>query len=72
MLALLYRATGRSAAAEPLYQRALAIIEEALPADHPHQAVVRENYATLLDALGRPAEAAELRARAEAIRRRRG
>ena len=69
-LAGLYHETGRLA--EPLYQRAIAINEKVLPADHPYQALFRENYAALLGALGRTAEAAELRARAEAIRQRRG
>ena len=57
-LAELYRATGRLAEAEPLYERVLAILEKALPPDHPHQALFRENYAILLDQLGRSEEAA--------------
>ena len=57
-----------TAEAEPLYQRAIAILEKALPPDHPHQMQVRENYAHLLDQLGRHAEAAELRVPAQAIR----
>ncbi len=44
------------------------IREEALPPDHPHLMQGRENYAHLLDQLGRPAEAAKLRASARAIR----
>jgi hypothetical protein len=60
------------AEAAPLYRRGLAIIEKTLPADHPHQVVIRENYAGLLEALGRPTEAAGLRARAKVIRHRRG
>ena len=71
-LAVLYRGTGRYTEAEPLYRRALVIWEKILPADHRDLMVGLENYAGLLEALDRPAEAAELRARAEAIRHRRG
>src|SRR4051794_37069204 len=60
----IYRDTGRHAEAEPLYERAIAILEKSLPADHPTLATVRENYAVLLDELGRAAEAAGLRAKA--------
>jgi tetratricopeptide (TPR) repeat protein len=67
-LAELYRVQGRYAEAEPLYQRAIAILEKALPPDHPHRIGVRENYAHLLDQLGRHTEAAELRVPAQAIR----
>jgi hypothetical protein len=67
-LALLYRATSRLAEAELLYRRALSIIEKSLPADHPHQALFRENYARLLDQLGRGQEAASLRAQTAAAR----
>ena len=68
---MLYRATGRYAQAEPLYQRAIAILDKSLPPDHPNLAVVRENYAAVLDRLGRGDEAAALRAQAAAIRQRR-
>jgi tetratricopeptide (TPR) repeat protein len=67
-LANLYRDTGRSPEAEPLFKRAMAILEKTLPPDHPHRMRGRENYARLLDQLGRHAEAAELRAQAPAIR----
>ena len=50
-LALLYRATGRYAEAEPLLKRALAIGEKTLPPDHPHLRKVRENHADLLGQL---------------------
>jgi hypothetical protein len=71
-LAELYRATGRYAQAEPLFfQRALAILDKSLPSDHPNLAVVRENYAPVLDRLGRGDEAAALRAEAVVIRQRR-
>jgi tetratricopeptide (TPR) repeat protein len=62
-LALLYRDTGRYPQAEPLYQRAIVILDKSLPADHPNLALVRENYAILLDALGRADKAAALRSR---------
>jgi tetratricopeptide (TPR) repeat protein len=47
-LANLYRAQGRYAEAEPLFQRALAINKQALPPDHPSNAATLENYANLL------------------------
>ena len=50
------------AEAAPLYRRGLAIIEKTLPADHPHLMMGLQNYAALLEALGRTAEADELRA----------
>jgi hypothetical protein len=46
-----YRA--RYAEAEPLYQRALAIIEKALGAEHPNVVQVKKNYAFLLSKMGR-------------------
>jgi tetratricopeptide (TPR) repeat protein len=67
-LANLYRATGRYAEAEPLFQRAIAIGEKSLPPHHPYQALCRENYARFLDRLGRTNEAAALRNQAEASR----
>jgi hypothetical protein len=67
-LAELYRAAGRHAEAEPLWQRTIAILEKSLTPDHPHLMIGLENYATLLDQLGRGGEASEFRARAEAIR----
>jgi len=47
-LAELYRAQGRYGAAEPLYQRALALCERVLGTKHPAVAIVRKNYAILL------------------------
>ncbi len=67
-LALLYAAQGRYAKAEPLYQRALAIVEKALGPDHPNVATSLENYAALLRKIGRTTEAVDLEARAKAIR----
>ncbi len=44
-LALLYRALGHYAKAEPLYRRALSIWGKALGFDHPNVATSLENYA---------------------------
>ncbi len=54
--------------AEPLYQRSLAIWENALGPEHPHVATSLENYAALLRQTARVDEAARMEARAEAIR----
>jgi tetratricopeptide (TPR) repeat protein len=59
-LALLYYAQGKYAAAEPLYQRALKIRQEALGPEHPSTIIVLNNYAALLRAMGREHEAAAL------------
>ena len=47
-LAVLYKAAGAYAEAEPLYQRALAIFETALGPSHPKVITCRQNYAQLL------------------------
>jgi tetratricopeptide (TPR) repeat protein len=67
-LALLYKAQGNYAEAEPLFQRSLAIREQALGPEHPDVATSLENYAALLRETGRADEAAEMEARAKAIR----
>ncbi len=67
-LAELYHAQGRYAETEPLYKRALEIVEKALGPEHRHVARSLENYAVLLRATGRSDEAAKMEARAEAIR----
>ena len=67
-LAVLYHAQGRYAEAEPLHQRALSIVEEALGLEHPHVAIVLENYAVLLRETGRSAEADTLDTRVKLIR----
>ena len=67
-LALLYKTQGQYAQAEPLYQRALKILQISLPADHPNLASVMANYAYLLDKLGRKEEAQQWQAKAEAAR----
>ena len=67
-LGALYVTQGNYAEAEPLYRRALAIIEKALGPEHPNLATSLENYAALLRKTGRADEAAEMEARAKAIR----
>ena len=67
-LAGLYTAQGRYAEAEPLFQRALPIVERALGPEHPYVAATIRDYAQLLRATGCEAEAAETEARAEGIR----
>jgi len=67
-LALLYDTQGQYAQAEPLYLRALAILEKALGPDHPSVAKSLANYADLLQKTGPTAEADELEERARAIR----
>ncbi len=67
-LAVLYDNQGQYAKAQPFYQRALAIQEKALGADHPNVATSLENFASLLRAFGRPEEAEPLEARAKVIR----
>ncbi len=67
-LAELYRQQGNYAEAAPLYRRSLAIMENALGPEHPNVATSLENYAALLREIGRADEAAEMEARAKAIR----
>ena len=67
-LAELYRAQGKYAQAEPLYQRALAIWEKALGPEHPNVAAGLSNLAGLYDAQGKYAQAEPLYQRALAIR----
>jgi tetratricopeptide (TPR) repeat protein len=70
-LAQLYPDQGLYQEAEPLYQRALAIREKTLPENHPWIALALEHYAGLLRQMNRPGEAAQLEARANAIRAKR-
>jgi hypothetical protein len=62
-LANLYKRQGKYVEAEPLYQRALSIYEQQLGRDHLDTQTVRENYATLLRALGRDGATKELEER---------
>ncbi len=67
-LASLYQDQGKYTQAEPLYKRALARREKVLRLDHPDVATTLEIYAELLRMTNRDAEAANLEARAQAIR----
>ena len=67
-LAALLPAQGQYAEAEPLYRRALEILEAGLGPDHPSVAMVLENLAGLLRHLGRGDEAEQLEERAAAIK----
>jgi tetratricopeptide (TPR) repeat protein len=67
-LASLYYAQGDYAQAERFCQRALAIKEKALGPGHPDVATVLQNYGLVLREMKRGAAAAELEARAQAIR----
>ena len=64
---MLYQATGAYAKAEPLYQRALAIMEKALGPEHPNTATALNNLAWLYQATGAYAKAEPLFERALAI-----
>jgi tetratricopeptide (TPR) repeat protein len=56
-LALLYRAQGRNAEAESLFQRALRILERELGPKDPNVTAILNNLADLYKAQGRGAEA---------------
>jgi tetratricopeptide (TPR) repeat protein len=71
-LAAAYAAQGKYTAAEPLYKRSLVMLEKAYGPDHPAVATALSNYAQLLQATGRSAEAAQLEARARAIHEKAG
>ncbi len=66
-LAGLYHDQGRYAEAEPLYKRALAIVEKALGPDHPQVATSLNNLAELYRAQGKYGEAEPLYKRSLAI-----
>ena len=70
VLAQTYKAQGRYAEAEPLFKRALGIMEKALGPDHPHVATVLHGLATLYGDQGRYAKAVPLHKRALVIRER--
>ena len=67
-MAALYETRGRYAEAEPLYERGLEILENALGPTHPDVAGNLDHYAALMRATGRDEEAERLGARAQAIR----
>jgi tetratricopeptide (TPR) repeat protein len=58
-LAILYHSQKSYAAAEPLYLRALSIVEAKAGADHPRVGVLHKNLGELYRSQGRMAEAAE-------------
>jgi tetratricopeptide (TPR) repeat protein len=66
-LAVLLQAKARYGEAEPLFRRALAIIEASTGPDHPNVAVCLNNLASLLQATNRLGEAEPLLRRALAI-----
>ena len=66
-LASLYKSQGRTAEAEPLYKRSLAINEKALGPDHPSVGTMLNNLAVLYDSQGRYAAAEPLYKRSLAI-----
>ena len=68
-LAGLYQSQGRSAEAEPLYQRALRTHEKALGPEHPSVGTSLNNLAGLYQSQGRNAEAEPLYRRALGIGR---
>ncbi|MGH3055631.1 MAG: tetratricopeptide repeat protein, partial [Gaiellaceae bacterium] len=71
-LALLYAAQGKPEAAEPLYQRAIAILQKTNGSRQGELDRVLDNYAALLYETGRDTEAEDLEARARVIRAAKG
>ena len=67
-LADLYRLQVRHEAADPVYARAIAMLDAKSYGAGPELALFQENHASLLRELGRETEAIELEARAAAIR----
>lgn len=67
-LAQLYTVQGKNVEAEPLFKRALAIQEKAIP-EHPDYANALDAYAELLDRTDRKTAAEETRSRADRIRK---
>ena len=67
-LALLHAAQGDAAAAEPLYRRALSILEKTDTSRADALDRVLDNYAALLHETGRDADAEALEARARILR----
>ena len=66
-LGLVYKAQGRYADAEPLYERSLAILEKALGPEHLNVAASLNNLAGLYSTQGRYADAKPLYERSLAI-----
>ena len=66
-LADFYARQRRYAEAEPLYQRAITVREQAQGPDHPWLVGILDGYIDLLEVTQRPDEAARLRARSREI-----
>jgi tetratricopeptide (TPR) repeat protein len=67
-LAELYIAQAKYAEAEPLFRKALPIMEKALGPEHPGIVPFLERYTVLLRKMGRDDEAIKIEARANSIR----
>ncbi len=67
LMATIYTAQGEYVKAEPLYKRALGILEQSVP-NHPNVAATLESMAERYTKTGRDDEAKGLLARAERIR----
>jgi tetratricopeptide (TPR) repeat protein len=67
-LAELYRAQGKHAEAESLYQRALAIAEKVLGSEHPDVAQILNNLVLLYKEMGQEEEVERLEERVRTIR----
>jgi tetratricopeptide (TPR) repeat protein len=67
-LAGLYQAQGQYAAAQPLYERSLAILVKALGPEHPNVARSLENISGLYTGMGKAEEAEQFADRAAKIR----
>ena len=64
----MHHAQGEYGRALPLYERSLKIKEKALGPEHPNVATSLNNFVSLLEQMGRRAEAKKMKARAQAIR----
>jgi Tetratricopeptide repeat len=67
-LALLYETTNAASRAELFYKRAMLLGETGLGGGHPEISNTMQNYAAMLRALKRPAEASRVEARAKEIK----
>jgi len=67
-LALLYETTNAATRAELFYKRAMLLGETGLGGGHPEISNTMQNYAAMLRALKRPAEASRVEARAKEIK----
>ncbi len=67
-LAQLYQAQSKYADAEPLYKRAIAILEKSFGTDHPHVAAVLKNMAEFYKKFRKEDESKRLEERAKRIR----